>query len=95
MKKLSQEEIERKLSLLDNWEYIDNAIETTLAFESFTDCFTTMTRIAFEAEKQNHHPEWLNVYNKLSIRLSTHDADGVTELDFKLASTIEDLITGV
>jgi len=95
MKKLSQEEIERKVGLLENWDYIDNAIETNLAFESFTDCFTTMTRIAFEAEKQNHHPEWLNIYTKLSIRLSTHDAGGVTERDFKLARSIEDLITGV
>ena len=52
-----------------------------------------MTRIAFEVEAQNHHPEWFNVYNKLSIRLSTHDASGVTEKDFKLAHTIEGIIT--
>ena len=51
-----------------------------------------MTRIAFECEAQNHHPNWYNVYNKLSIRLSTHDAGGVTEKDFKLAKTIETLI---
>ena len=52
-----------------------------------------MTRIAFEAEKQNHHPEWCNVYNKLSIRLSTHDAGGVTDKDFKLIESIENIIT--
>ena len=52
-----------------------------------------MTRIAFEVEVQNHHPEWFNVYNKLSIRLSTHDAGGVSEKDFKLAHTIEGIIT--
>ena len=46
----------------------------------------------FEVEAQNHHPEWFNVYNKLSIRLSTHDAEGVTEKDFKLAQTIEGII---
>ena len=51
-----------------------------------------MTRIAFECEVQNHHPNWYNVYNRLSIRLSTHDAGGVTEKDFKLAETIETLI---
>ena len=51
-----------------------------------------MTRIAFEAEAQQHHPEWTNVYNTLSITLSTHDAGGVTEKDFKMAKTIEDLI---
>ena len=51
-----------------------------------------MTRIAFEVEAQNHHPEWLNIYNTLSIRLSTHDANGVTNKDFKLAETIENLL---
>ena len=51
-----------------------------------------MTRIAFEAELQQHHPEWTNVYNTLSISLSTHDAGGLTEKDFKLAHTIEDLM---
>lgn len=94
MKKLSAEEIEKKLEGLDNWFYVENAIETTLEFETFKDCFSIMTRIAFEVERLNHHPEWLNVYNRLSIRLSTHDAKGVTEKDFELAGIIEKLITG-
>lgn len=94
MKKLSQSEIDKKLESLPNWQFRENGIETALEFETFRDCFTIMTRIAFEVEDQNHHPEWLNVYNTLSIRLSTHDAGGVTEKDFKLASTIEGLVTG-
>ncbi|MDY7394024.1 4a-hydroxytetrahydrobiopterin dehydratase [Aureibaculum sp. 2210JD6-5] len=94
MKKLSQKEIDKNLENLPNWQFRGNGIETTLEFETFKDCFTIMTRIAFEVEAQNHHPEWLNVYNTLSIRLSTHDADGVTEKDFKLAKTIESLISG-
>ena len=53
-----------------------------------------MTRIAFECEAQGHHPDWSNVYNSLSISLSTHDADGVTEKDFKLAHSIEDIVEG-
>jgi 4a-hydroxytetrahydrobiopterin dehydratase len=93
MKKLSTSEIEKKLEQFSEWEYIDNGIETTLEFESFKDCFSIMNRIAFEAEAQNHHPEWCNVYNKLSIRLSTHDAGGVTEKDFKLIESIEGIIT--
>ena len=93
MKKLSESEIKKQLEKLPNWEYIDNAIETSLEFATFKDCFSIMTRIAFEVEAQNHHPEWFNVYNKLSIRLSTHDAGGVTEKDFKLAHTIEGIIT--
>ena len=51
-----------------------------------------MTRIAFECEAQNHHPDWSNVYKTLNIRLNTHDAGGVTEKDFKLAQTIEEII---
>lgn len=93
MKKISTSAIEKKLEQFSDWEYVDNGIETTLEFESFKDCFSIMARIAFEAEAQNHHPEWCNVYNKLSIRLSTHDAGGVTEKDFKLIESIEDIIT--
>ena len=93
MKKLSESEIKKQLEELPNWEYLENAIETSLEFATFKDCFSIMTRIAFEVEVQNHHPEWFNVYNKLSIRLSTHDAGGVTEKDFKLAHSIEGIIT--
>lgn len=93
MDKLSEKDIQKKLEKLPNWEYLENALETTLEFATFRDCFSIMTRIAFEVEAQNHHPEWFNVYNKLSIRLSTHDAAGVTEKDFKLAHTIEGIIT--
>jgi len=93
MKKLSESEIKKHLEQLPDWSFIDNAIETTLEFETFKDCFSIMMRIAFEVEAQNHHPEWFNVYNKLSIRLSTHDADGVTDKDFKLAKAIEAIIT--
>ena len=53
-----------------------------------------MTRIAFEAELQHHHPDWTNVYNKLEISLSTHDAGGVTDKDFTLAKTIDKIIEG-
>ncbi|PID71005.1 MAG: 4a-hydroxytetrahydrobiopterin dehydratase [Flavobacteriales bacterium] len=93
MKKLSKQEIEKAMKQLPNWEVVDNGIETTLEFNNFKDCFTVMTRIAFEVEKLNHHPEWLNVYNKLAIRLTTHDADGITKKDIKLAKIIEKLIT--
>lgn len=93
MKKLTQDSLEKALKDLPNWEVVDDGIETTLEFNNFKDCFTLMTRIAFEVESQNHHPEWLNVYNKLAIRLTTHDASGITEKDIKLAKTIEKLIT--
>ena len=92
MSKLTESEIQEKLKQLLNWEYEENAIETSLEFETFKDCFAFMTRIAFEAEAQNHHPEWFNVYNKLSIRLSTHDTGGVTDKDFELAKAIEKIL---
>lgn len=92
MKKLSEEEIQEKLKDLDGWTYAKQAIHTSFQFQNFKEAFTVMTRIAFEAEAQEHHPNWGNVYNQLEISLSTHDADGVTEKDFKLAKTIEDII---
>ena len=94
MKKLSEQEIEKKLEKLEGWELVDNAIETSFQFDNFKEAFSVMTRIAFECEAQNHHPDWSNVYNSLSISLSTHDAEGVTEKDFKLARSIEDIISG-
>ncbi len=90
--KLTQAQIADKLEDFPNWEYEDNAIHTVIEFENFKEVFATMTRIAFEAEEQNHHPDWSNVYNELSISLSTHDADGVTEKDFKLAASIEEIL---
>lgn len=92
MEKLKPEEIEKKLQSLEGWEYNNDAIETSFEFRNFKEAFTVMTRIAFECEAQNHHPDWSNVYNSLQIRLSTHDAGGVTEKDFTLAKSIENII---
>ncbi|WP_026838422.1 4a-hydroxytetrahydrobiopterin dehydratase [Gillisia sp. JM1] len=92
MKKLSEKEINEKLKSLEGWSYTDNALQTSFEFENFKEAFTLMTRIAFEAEAQQHHPDWNNVYNQLEISLSTHDAGGVTEKDFKLAKAIEGIV---
>ncbi|MCM8570211.1 4a-hydroxytetrahydrobiopterin dehydratase [Gramella jeungdoensis] len=92
MKKLSEDEIQDKLKDLEGWTYAKKAIHTSFQFENFKEAFTVMTRIAFEAEAQQHHPNWGNVYNQLEISLSTHDADGVTEKDFKLARSIEEIV---
>lgn len=93
MSTLTSSEINQKISGLEGWVYEDNAIHTSFEFENFKDAFSVMTRIAFEAEKMNHHPDWSNVYNTLRISLSTHDAGGVTEKDFKLAKIIEELVS--
>ena len=92
MKKLTEAQIQERLKELPDWEYDDNAIHTSLEFENFKEVFATMTRIAFEAENLNHHPDWHNVYNELNISLSTHDAGGVTENDFDMAHAIEDIL---
>lgn len=92
MEVLDDYEINRRLEDLDGWEHKGDAIHTSFQFENFKEAFSVMTRIAFEAEAQQHHPEWTNVYNELQISLSTHDAGGVTEKDFKLARSIENIV---
>ena len=93
MEKLTASQIETKLNELEGWEFSENAIVTTFEFQNFKEAFTLMTRIAFECEALGHHPDWTNVYNRLHIRLSTHDAGGVTEKDFELALLIEQLVS--
>ena len=92
MKKLTNEEIETKLENLTDWDFYDNALHTDFEFDNFKDCMSAMNRIAFECEALNHHPEWTNVYNTLDITLTTHDEGGVTELDFKLAKAINNIV---
>ena len=90
--KLSEDEIEKRLLQLPDWDYFDNAIHGEFEFENFKDCFSAMSRIAFECEALNHHPKWTNVYNILTITLSTHDVNGITALDFKLAEAIDHIV---
>ena len=66
------------------------AIERTLKFADFNTAFGFMTRVALKAETMDHHPEWSNVYNRVTILLTTHDAGGVTELDTTMARFIDD-----
>ena len=75
------------------WTEEDNSLNRTFEFNDFSEAFAFMTRVAILAEKQNHHPWWSNVWNKVEIRLSTHDAgDKVTERDRKLAAGIDELL---
>jgi len=92
MSKLSEENIEKRLLQFPDWDYHKNAIHAEFEFENFKDCFSAMSRIAFECEALNHHPEWSNTYNILTISLATHSAKGVTEKDFKLAEAIESIV---
>ena len=74
-----------------SWETRDNALQRRFEFRTFAEAFSFMTEVAFAAERRNHHPDWSNVYNRVTIRLSTHDAGGVTEKDVELAQEINEI----
>lgn len=88
-KKLSSQEIDSALADLPPWRLNEKRIERELKFGSFAEAFSFMTRVSFEAEKMNHHPDWFNSYNRVKIELTTHDSGGLTEKDFELARRIE------
>ena len=79
------------LSQLTGWEAVEgrDAISKTFRFKDFNAAFGFMTRVALEAEKRDHHPEWFNVYNRVEVILTTHDADGVSALDVALAQFMD------
>ena len=87
MKKMSAEQVETALKALPDWRRHArrDAIRRLYVFGDFVQAFAFMTAVAIVAEKRNHHPEWSNVYNKVDITLTTHDADGVTQRDIDLA----------
>lgn len=88
---LSESDIDDALEDLSGWTYEDDKIKKTYEFSDFREAISFIVRVSFEAEEMMHHPELENVYNTVSIALTTHDAGGkVTEMDIELASTIED-----
>ena len=84
---LTNDALAEVLADLDGWSLVEDgtAIEAEFSFKGFNAAFGFMTRVALAAERQNHHPEWSNVYNSVTIRWTTHSEGGVTELDVKLA----------
>ncbi len=92
MEKLTELQIKSQLVQMPEWEYDNNAIHAEFEFDNFKDCFSAMSRIAFECEVLNHHPDWSNVYNVLSITLTTHDVNGVTLKDIELAKAIDAIV---
>ena len=89
MKKLQPQEIQEKLKSTRDWQLKNDKLNKTYSFSDFSTCFSFMTCVAFEAEKQNHHPEWFNVYNKLTVDLTTHDAAGISDKDFDFIHAID------
>ena len=86
---LSKEEITSSLLGLKNWELKGNKIKKQYDFKDFIEAFSFITKVALISESLNHHPELKNIYNKVSIELTTHDANGLTEIDLKLATSID------
>jgi 4a-hydroxytetrahydrobiopterin dehydratase len=91
--KLSADARKSALSRLKGWSEVSgrDAISKKFVFADFNEAFGFMTRAALVAEKRDHHPEWFNVYKTVEVTLSTHDAGGVTDLDVKLAETMDKL----
>ena len=91
--KLTTEQIEQELKKLPGWKRLKEreAISRSFTFKNFNEAFGWMTRVALVAEKMDHHPEWFNVWNRVEVTLSTHDAGGLTTLDFELATRMQQL----
>ena len=89
--KLAADDVGRRLQHLPGWELKNDKLHRGFVFPDFAEAFRFMTAVAAEAERLNHHPEWSNVYNRVTMDLVTHDAGGITALDFELAGRAQQL----
>jgi 4a-hydroxytetrahydrobiopterin dehydratase len=92
MDKYNEQTIREVLKELKNWRFENNGINQEFVFKNFSEAMGFIDKVGILAEKMNHHPEWCNVYNKVTIRLTTHDANGVTSKDIDLAKAIDTLL---
>ncbi len=92
---LTTDQIEALASQLPQWSVVDAKLHRELRFADFNEAFGFMTRVALIAETMGHHPEWFNVWNKVVIDLTTHDAGGLSSLDVSLARRIDQLVSGL
>ncbi len=88
-RKLSRDEVKTRLAAHPAWSYKGGRLHREFRFAGFSEAFGFMARAALSAEKLDHHPDWSNAWNRVSVSLQTHDADGVTELDFRLAAEMD------
>ncbi|MGC1905572.1 MAG: 4a-hydroxytetrahydrobiopterin dehydratase [Candidatus Acidiferrum sp.] len=93
-KKLTDAEVKEQLSRLKGWSLQGGKLHREFQSKDFVTAFGNMTRVALVAESMNHHPEWFNVWNKVVIDLNTHDVQGISDQDFKLAAKIDEIFGG-
>ena len=84
-KKLTDAQIQENLAQVEGWTIENGKLHKEFQFDNFVSAFGFMTQLALVAESLNHHPEWFNVYNRVTIDLTTHDAGGISDLDFQWA----------
>ena len=89
--KLTDAEINTQLEGISGWTVENEKLHKEFQFDSFVEAFGFMASVALIAESMNHHPEWFNVYNRVTVDLATHDAGGISALDFELAKKIDTL----
>ena len=87
--KLGDDEIAGALEKLSGWSLVDGKLHKGFVFEDFVAAFGFMSSVALVAESSNHHPEWFNVYNRVTIDLVTHDVDGISQNDFEFATRVQ------
>lgn len=90
--KLTPNDIQQQLMQHPQWRLEKEKLFRSLVFKDFNEAFGFMSRVALLAEAMNHHPEWFNVWNRVDIQLTTHDAGGISALDFELAAKIDALL---
>ncbi len=89
--KATSAEIDNFLQHHSNWTATDNMLQRTFTFRNFREAFGFMTEVALVAENSNHHPEWGNVYNRITVQLTTYDSGGITQKDFDLAHQMDSI----
>ena len=92
MMRLSESDIDEELKKISGWNVKDGKLHKEFQFDNFNQAFGFMTRAAMEIEKMNHHPEWFNVYNRITVDLTTHEAGGITNNDVNLAKVLNSLL---
>ena len=90
---LHKEELKELSAKIEGWKILDICIERDFIFKDFVEAFSFMTKVALICEKYNHHPDWGNTYSKVTIKLTSHDLGGISNLDQKIATEINNLIS--